>query len=40
VRGTLATAVKRVVETITEHGGPQPEDRESYETLRVLAEDV
>lgn len=40
VRGTLAPAVKRVVETITEHGGPGPEDRESYETLRVLADDV
>jgi len=40
VRGTLAPAVKRVVETITEHGGPKPEDRESYDKLVTLADDA
>jgi hypothetical protein len=39
VRGTLAPAVRHVVETITEQGGPSPEDRETYEKLVVLAED-
>jgi hypothetical protein len=37
VRGTLAPAVRHVVETITEQGGPSPEDRETYERLVVLA---
>jgi hypothetical protein len=40
VRGTLAPAVKRVVETVTARGGPGPEDRESYDTLVGLADDV
>jgi hypothetical protein len=39
VRGTLAPAVRHVVETITEQGGPSPEDRETYEKLVVLAGD-
>lgn len=39
VRGTLAPAVRQVVETVSAHGGPSPEDRESYETLVVLAGD-
>ena len=39
VRGTLAQAVRHVVETITQRGGPSPEDRESYEQLVVLAQD-
>lgn len=39
VRGTLAPAVRHVVETITERGGPSPEERESYEELVVLAGD-
>jgi hypothetical protein len=37
VRGTLAPAVRHVVETITERGGPSSEDRESYEQLLALA---
>jgi FHA domain len=39
VRGTLAPALRHVVQTISERGGPSPEDRESYETLVVLASD-
>jgi pSer/pThr/pTyr-binding forkhead associated (FHA) protein len=39
VRETLAPAVRRVVETVTEKGGPAPEDRESYDRLVVLARD-
>jgi hypothetical protein len=39
VRGTLAPAVKRVVETITERGGPEPDDRESFEKLVGLADE-
>ena len=37
VRGSLVPAVRRVVETIMEGGGPSPEDRESYEKLLILA---
>jgi hypothetical protein len=39
VRGSLVPAVRRVVETIMEGGGPSPEDRESYEKLLTLARD-
>lgn len=39
VRGSLAPAVRRIVETVTEQGGPAPEDRESYDHLVVLARD-
>jgi pSer/pThr/pTyr-binding forkhead associated (FHA) protein len=37
VRGSLVPAVRRVVETIAELGGPSPEDRESFDKLVVLA---
>jgi hypothetical protein len=40
VRGNLAPAVRRVVETVTEQGGPKPEDRASYDELVVLATDA
>jgi hypothetical protein len=39
VRGSLVPAVRRVVETIMEGGGPSAEDRESYEKLLTLAGD-
>jgi hypothetical protein len=39
VRGSLAPEVRRVVQTVTEQGGPAPEDRESYDQLVVLARD-
>lgn len=37
VQGTLAPAVRHVVEIITQRGGPSPEDRESYDQLVALA---
>jgi hypothetical protein len=40
VRGTLAPAVKRVVQTVTERGGPGPDEQESYDALVGLADDV
>ncbi|HWP08095.1 MAG TPA: FHA domain-containing protein [Polyangiaceae bacterium] len=40
VRDSLAPAVRRVVETVTEKGGPAPEDRESYDQLVVLSRDA
>jgi len=39
VRDTLAPAVRRVVETVAQQGGPAPEERESYDRLVVLSRD-
>jgi len=39
VRDTLAPAVRRVVETVAQQGGPSPEERESYDRLVVLGRD-
>ena len=39
VRDTLAPAVRRVVETVAQQGGPAPDERESYDRLVVLSRD-
>jgi hypothetical protein len=39
VRDTLAPAVRRVVETVDQQGGPAPEERESYDRFVVLSRD-
>lgn len=36
-RSTVGAAARRVVESVSSRGGPQPEDRESYETLVRLS---